>query len=878
MEKSLETTTITTAPPEHPGLDFNLLREEGIRHLQRLSGKIWTDHNMHDPGITILDQLCYALTDLSYRIDYDIKDLLAVKDGDGYASLYSPSKIMTTNAVTLLDIRKIVIDTPGVRNAWVEKVTHPEPAVYLNANKTLSLTNPDETGVPLVIKGLYTVAIEVHNSEGNDIQPAVKRRLMAARNVCEDFGEVRVLESQKVAVWGSVEIGEVEDINEFAAVLLVRLSRFVSPEIRFWSLEEMLAKGKRIDEIVEGPLLDHGFIEDEELIRYGRKKELHTSDFIREIMDVPGVAGVNNIKLSASGIPSEWRLILDTQKTPKIDVIDTLPDKERTTNKNSLVFTKNGFELKADVNTVRKRVEELLKSDNDAEMALDKRDIVVPQGEYRETGNYYSIQRQFPLNYGIGDTGLPDSATPLRVKQAKQLKAYLLFFDQLLANYFAQVDQLKELFSFSNDRPMTYFSQSLLQTVPGADELLDLTSKKPYPVWLETATENSALGFERKNRFLNHLMARFNESFTHYSLLIYDYSNKVKSGSVNAVTDIEPPDQLIRDKAAFLRDYPAISVGRYKAFDYTRPGRFSDPENVSGLEKRIAMKLGIPHPANGQLAADKTVEGFYMMEHILFRPVKEDFTAYLDFLVSKPITAFQDMGDGYVQCVSLSHGLQNGDEIVVNGTKTGKNARYDGTYKVEKVLTDSFQLKMAYDDKVKNEDIASKTISPTWIRSTVDTTFLTLTQPMASFAKSGDAAKTVCKAPGHGLTDGEMIEIIGPETADRQPFPYTGKYAVKVRDGNTFEIERPFTANEPNGRWISVNQKKDPYSLQLTFVFPDWLPRFKDDAFKAFIENTIREETPVHLTVYIRSLNRTDMQQFESAYAVFLDQLSNYKQ
>ncbi|MEI3154042.1 MAG: hypothetical protein V8S95_02245 [Odoribacter sp.] len=38
------------------------LQKDTIDRLQRLSGKVWTDFNAHDPGITILDVLNYALT------------------------------------------------------------------------------------------------------------------------------------------------------------------------------------------------------------------------------------------------------------------------------------------------------------------------------------------------------------------------------------------------------------------------------------------------------------------------------------------------------------------------------------------------------------------------------------------------------------------------------------------------------------------------------------------------------------------------------------------------------------------------------------------------------------------------------------------------
>src|SRR5438067_5994767 len=66
---------------EYPNLDFQLLRREGITHLGELSGQIWTDHNTHDPGITILETLCYALIDLGYRVTLPVEDLLARAPG-----------------------------------------------------------------------------------------------------------------------------------------------------------------------------------------------------------------------------------------------------------------------------------------------------------------------------------------------------------------------------------------------------------------------------------------------------------------------------------------------------------------------------------------------------------------------------------------------------------------------------------------------------------------------------------------------------------------------------------------------------------------------------------------------------------------------------
>ena len=69
---------------------------------------------------------------------------------------------------------------------------------------------------------------------------------------------------------------------------------------------------------------------------------------------------------------------------------------------------------------------------------------------------------------------------------------------------------------------------------------------------------------------------------------------------------------------------------------------------------------------------------------------------------------------------------------------------------------------------------------------------------------------------------------------------------------------------------------RDPYSLQLSFVFPAWPQRFQDDQGRIIISRTVREETPAHLIPYIRWLDRASMTAFESAYRDWLDLRRGY--
>jgi hypothetical protein len=106
--------------------DFYHLRRQCVAFIEQMGSRLWTDYNTHDPGITILEALCYAITDLSYRVGWDIKDLLApekpaadLADAFPGQAFFSAREILTVNPTTPDDFRRLLIDLDKVRNAWV---------------------------------------------------------------------------------------------------------------------------------------------------------------------------------------------------------------------------------------------------------------------------------------------------------------------------------------------------------------------------------------------------------------------------------------------------------------------------------------------------------------------------------------------------------------------------------------------------------------------------------------------------------------------------------------------------------------------------------------------------------------------------------------
>ena len=142
----------------------------------------------------------------------------------------------------------------------------------------------------------------------------------------------------------------------------------------------------------------------------------------------------------------------------------------------------------------------------------------------------------FPQTYGLRAGEIAPKATPLRKAQAKQLKAYLLFFEQLMVNYCGQLDHLQDLFSMSSDVESTYFFQPLYD-VPEVQQVLsaflaeqsqaldtnpvdweDFKNRcNTYIKTLEAATEDRSTFLRRRNQFVDHLLARLGEDFSGYT-------------------------------------------------------------------------------------------------------------------------------------------------------------------------------------------------------------------------------------------------------------------------------------------------------------------------------------------------------------------------
>lgn len=803
--------TISNAPLEHPGMDYAFLRQEGIKLIEKLASSRWTDYNAHDPGITILEALCYAITDLSYRLSFTMEDLLAfpASKADPPSLFLTARDILTVDPLTLNDYRKLLLDIDidingrvfkAFKNAWLEPIKAPQPAIFYDANNAkLTFSNLDSFNItePIHLKGLYRVLLEKEKGlpfQDSKLIEAAKTKLNQHRNLCEDFDEIKVLGIEQITVRTEIEIADHVDANQLMAKLYAALDRTISPSIDFLSLSDLRKQGIPIEDIFAGPKLKHGFIDDAQLAQFQRQTELHTSDLIHVILDLPGVKTVRSITIASdqSPTPQTWALDLKSDLTPQLKSLADILKLKPTNNSNGeqkdkrdITFYKGQIVCQIDPAKVEKGLAAIYQTPASQPTSASTHDIPIPTGNYRELSEYETIQSEFPMVYGIGEAGLPSSVSSLRKAQAKQLQAYLMVFDQILANYFAQLDHVRDLFTLGNAEAKTYFTQSIAH-FPGATDIL----KEANEQYLEKLQEDPAVALDRKNRLLDHLIAQYGETFIDYSLL---YPGASLS------------DAAIQHKANFAKDYCQVSAGRGQAINYTLDPNQSD--NVSGLKRRIARLLGI-EPDRRSLGSGND-EGFYLVEHILLRPRQHDKTI---------------------------------PSVPVDQTASAKASASEGG-----------------ENTATNADRQSPQIS---------NDFLSFSKEITEFIRHTNST-IICTSAQHGLKPKDTINIIYS-----RHYNGTHTVLDAQKDTFEIKADFVADSTPERDAWVRQDQYPDPFSLQISVVLPDSPPRFHDPNFKQLINDTLISETPAHITLYIHWFDQTKMADFEREYNLLLQDLS----
>jgi hypothetical protein len=578
--------------------DFRSLKKEGLAYIQEYGGVEWTNLNASDAGVTILDQVCYALTELGYCNNFPVKDILTRANGklEIKDQFYLPQDILTTSPVTIADYRKYIVDgVEGITNVLVHPV------------------NNTDAMVCGMYYGVYKVYLAIDPSvNSNDIETICREAffyLNKSRNLGELFLMPLALKAAPHFITGCIEIDNEAEVNDILACIQDKIRNYIFPEVVQMGYDQSRANGIDTNEIFNGPLLKKGWILTNAL---GKKKnKLGKIELTQLINSVPGVTGITDLFFDKQVPPCNQV----TSKKHELLVIDI----NRSVAEGLQIYCK-GRRLSADTGLIS-----VLGKAGEVDISIlhgasVNTEVKPPKGKYRNINSYYSIQNTFPEVFAVGADAVNSNASDFQIAQSRQLKGYLTLFDQVLANQFSQLANIDALFSFKNsscgspseealyyavknqlDIPRqeypapymafspTYFYQALYD-VPHIRPLLkdndtfkfslkiepdkkleekSWTAYKhdpynPYIRGVMEMVEEERAGLQRRNDILDHLLARHGES----PVVI----NAIIDGSVYSGDSLK--DQVIF-KSLYLQNLGLLSYFRQKAYTYMGANKLS---------------------------------------------------------------------------------------------------------------------------------------------------------------------------------------------------------------------------------------------------------------------------------------------------------------
>jgi hypothetical protein len=559
--------------PDSRAMEFAALRAEAIRHIQLLAGDTWTDHNLHDPGITILEQMCYGLTELAYRADASIAGHLCGAHGEidfRSQGLFRPDEILPCRAATPADYRQMLLDrVPGIAEAEMTP-------------------NAAAGGSAADIGGLYHLRLRL--AAAGPGAPACIRRARDAyrqqRGLGEDLHDaITVMEQRPCELIAEFEVTGPRDPAEVVAEAYQRLAKFISGGVRFQSIEEMLREGATLEQVYTGPAAKFRAVETESIA----DNTLLVGDLVLALRGIAGLAEIKSLALKGSDghqntgaiawRGDDWVLRLrvpgDGGYAPDV----------RLSRRGSQVPLDARALLNA-FTDLNEAAEPRRRPDDQVNDLLD-----LPRGGTRPTpAPYYSVQNQFPATYGLGQHGSPAAASPQRRAQIEQLKAYLAVFEQILAHESAQVEHFAKLLSPEGLARRSYWWNVLGdESIPGIEALL--SHRAHLIARLYRRYDQPA---ERRHRALDVQLALYGQT----------YSQNTMRQFLSYLDTAELDRWLLRNKSAFLRDTVRLSRDRGGGIDYAAGSRHRHALTC-GLQRSVSLLLGFRFPTDRPLAAPR---------------------------------------------------------------------------------------------------------------------------------------------------------------------------------------------------------------------------------------------------------------------------------
>lgn len=848
--------------------DYAALRQQAVELLQQMAGDSWTDYNLHDPGVTITEQLCYAITDLAFRTNFPIKDLLADESGTlnySHNSFFSREDILISRPVTTNDFRKVLIDrVKEIDNIWLTPV--------------YSAHSPES------IKGIYRATAQLSrevaraSSSDDSVIQQVKKRIRSVftseRNLGEDLAdEIRILKPVYIRIQADIIIDDNAEPEKVLAEIYYSLQQTLTNKVTYSTEDELIHAGLSPEEIFSGPRLMNGFIPEHEL--KPMKEYIDTIDIGQIISRTEGVSQVRIVTIGETGgTLSNKPFKIDNESFPFLDESTASAIKLSTSTSQvqikPVVF--HNLFLKVAATRNRAFVTTFLK-DPSKELST--------QG--KKNSYYYSIQHTFPQTYGISANGLPTSErTETRKGQVKQLKAYLLLFEQVLANYLANLTHVSDY--FSSAPPLQGETMNHFKPVFDIPDLGNLLKSYTELYGDETTRENwDKFTDDSENGYIKHLYkladeegeysktkcAQLDHMLARFNVVLYDYPVKLSKQLYRPEKKENKFSEELKWRRYYLNRILEIQQGETRGFDYTNNPL---PPFSFNFERKIRLLLYISGQ-NGLIPLSSVFD----QGQLIFESVKEMPVHYKQPLAAENQRWVQDNAKLFISAEASTELFSNRlnkraiKEKEFNfpgrGNRLFAEAISYSNYKIipEAASVGSFLIIFKYPAD-RNWDMISRHSSEEdaiFMLKKLVNFFRTLSIESEGFYLLDHillrpALHTESYAYMLTDTENQIAERSGWMTFYKRETELFNK--VKTNSGKNLKIA--LLAKGPDEQAID----ESIFNFQLTLVLPCWPARFQDPNFKEYIREVVSVNLPANINLTLRWLTPSKMSLFESDY------------
>lgn len=444
---------------EHIPSNYYTHRKEALLWVQKISGKLWTDYNTHDPGVTLIESLAYILTEIEYKLDFSIEDLLLSSTlGKDFQfndnALLRAEEIFHTAPVTLKDFKILLIDRiKNINNAWL----------ILNDAKS----------------GSFNLLIQL--KEDSPTQKTISK----AKKLFEQYkifgwslNEISVIEQKEAQLSGRFYFQSEHSAEKMLAKILYEFNEvLINVEPESLTFNQLIEENQSIDRIFSGPKTKNGFLRDRDLKAFNNV--LNLQEVKRSLNEVEGLMVLSNFSIRMG----------DQVYDKKMYISNTLPYIEPAKQQDITVYRDNKLveinyeEVDYQYNKLRQDLKRAYSFDN-TELSSFELSI---ESKKRKISQFHRALNELPTIYKANDTSIGGKQL-----YNEQLKKLLIPYEQFLANIMKQIGETSTFFSIHH---------------PSLDYNQEPIKDKEIPL---NKLEKSPMEFlKKRNKMLNHLLARF---------------------------------------------------------------------------------------------------------------------------------------------------------------------------------------------------------------------------------------------------------------------------------------------------------------------------------------------------------------------------------